>query len=217
MKEQDSTKIEIFTPKAFDTFVFDMDGTLYTLDGDNSGYQNSSLEKIVLSNIVELIMTRESLSREDAITYLNEVRQKTHGFSTYFSELYDITREDFFNIVWDINPEGIVKNFELAVEVIKHISQNYQNLVLLTQAPSIWQQKVIDYLGLNGCFSEVYTGESYQNKGEIFEILASKYEPEKMISIGDQLKTDIEPAESFGIKGFLVRSPKDVSELLKII
>ena len=190
-----------------------MDGTLYELDGKSAGFKGSTLELTVKRNAVEFIMKTESLSKGSALEILNLGLLNTIGLSIFFSERYQITRKDYFNQVWNINPEGIINNFKIPVKVIKRIAQLGKELILLTSSPNVWQEKVISYLGLDNVFGSVYTGEEFGKKDEIFKLLSEKYIPSEIISIGDQKKTDIDPALEYGIKGILIKNPNDLEKL----
>ena len=194
-----------------------MDGTLYEIDGKNNGYLGSSLEKKVNENAFKLIQDKERSSPEEAKKILEAALQDRIGISNYLSNRYNMTRRKYFDLVWNISPVGIVQNYEIAVEIIKKINKLNLNIILLTAAPITWQQTVISYLGLNDSFSETYTGESFEDKGEIFEQLAQRFSPTTTISIGDQFDSDIKPAESLGFLTILVKSPNDLQQLLNLI
>ena len=138
------------------------------------------------------------------------------GLSTFLSEKYGITRKDYFNKVLDIDPAQVIKNYEIPVSFVTKLMAN-KNLILLTSAPKVWQEKVINYLGLTGVFKNIYTGEDFKDKSEIFELLSKKSIPSEMISIGDQEITDILPARIFGINGFLIENPDNFSKLALIL
>ena len=199
--------------KNINTYIFDMDGTLYELDGKSGGFKGSTLEQTVKRNAVEFVMKTEGLSQDGALEILNLGLLNTIGLSIFFSERYQITRKDYFNQVWDINPGGIINNFEVPVKVIKEITRLEKRLILLTSSPKIWQEKVIRYLGLDNVFESIYTGEEFGKKDEIFKLLSEKYIPSEIISIGDQKKTDIDPALEYGIKGILIKNPNDLEKL----
>jgi len=203
--------------KKIKTIIFDMDGTLYEIDGKNNGYLGSSLEKKVNENAFKLIQDKERSSPEEAKKILEAALQDRIGISNYLSNRYNMTRRKYFDLVWNISPVGIVQNYEIAVEIIKKINKLNLNIILLTAAPITWQQTVISYLGLNDSFSETYTGESFEDKGEIFEQLAQRFSPTTTISIGDQFDSDIKPAESLGFLTILVKSPNDLQQLLNLI
>lgn len=196
--------------------IFDMDGTLYQLDGKNNGYEGSSLERKVKENATKFISETENINAELAKGIFNQGLLNPIGLSVFFSQRYQITRSDYFNIVWNINPEDILKNFETPVNTIKEMNGK-NKFILLTAAPKIWQEKVVNYLELQNIFDPVYTGEDFTSKGQIFELISKRFSPADVISVGDQEKTDIIPAQEFGIKGLLVKSPDEVRRLLTII
>ena len=202
--------------KKIETAIFDMDGTLYQIDRKDTGYKGSTLEREVNTNALQLIKQKEGSDDETAQQLLQLGLEDEVGLSNFLSQRYGISREEYFNMIWDIPPEKIVQNFEVAVEVLQKLKESELILILLTAAPMVWQQNVINYLGLSDLFSEIYTGETFGNKGEIFEQLAQRFSPTTTISIGDQLKSDIEPADALGFLTLLVKSPNDLLALLNL-
>lgn len=194
--------------------IFDMDGTLYQLDGLNNGFSGSKLETKVLSNATNFILNKENCSIIAAQQILQEGLNNPIGISQYLSERYTISREDYFNIVWNISPKEIIQNFQKAVEVVATIAKGDKKLILVTSAPKVWQQQVLNYLGLTEIFESVYTGEDFKQKPEIFSMLAERYLPTNILSVGDQLKTDIQPAVELGFQTFLVANPNDLEKLI---
>lgn len=208
----DSCLNKIETEKNRQVYVFDMDGTLYQLDGKNNGYSESSLEKRVNENMLQFIIDQELCSQDKAQEILDQAIKDPVGASQYLSNQYQITRVEYFNKVWDINPKDIVKNYDFAKEVISKINPEIK-LILLTSAPKIWAQKVLSFLGIKDKFEKIITGEEYKIKSEIFEILSRQYKASNITSIGDQYKTDIEPAEILGYKSLLITDPQDIKKL----
>jgi len=198
-------------------YIFDMDGTLYKLDGKNSGFAKSSLEKIVLKNAVRFVMSREQVSFEQAAQIIQTAQQDEIGISNFISLRYGISCEEYFNEVWDINPEGIVNSFRDLKKVF--VSMKGRNpsakLILLTTAPKVWAERVLAYLGIAEYFEDLYTGEKFGQKDEIFRIIAGRYQ--NATSIGDQIETDILPARAVGIKGIRVAVSGDLPDILNKI
>lgn len=198
-----------------DIIVFDLDGTLYLLDGDDNGFHNSTLSKNVYVNTKKLIVEKESLSEESAQNIINTALVNKEHLSIFLGKRYQLSREQLFNITWDIDPRGILTNFENSQKVIRKISELGKQLILLTAAPRIWQERVLNFLELEKCFSEIYYGEQFKHKNEIFSTLQVKYPQKKILSIGDQFESDIEPAISQGMLGFQVKHPDDLLLLFK--
>ncbi|MEK7518150.1 MAG: hypothetical protein AAB583_06430 [Patescibacteria group bacterium] len=66
-------------------------------------------------------------------------------------------------------------------------------------------------------FESIYTGEQFGHKGEILTLLAGRYKPENIISVGDQYQTDLEPAQKLGMRTFQAKNSKNLKQLLDIL
>mgnify|MGYP002640006457 CR=1 FL=1 len=195
--------------------VFDMDGTLYELDGEEGGFTGSSLCKQMFENTVSFIAVKEGVGCEKAEKIMAEALDYEVGMSVFLANRYGITRKDCFDVTWNIDPNGIVQNFKEAVEVVRKLEGMGKTLILLTQAPSVWQKRVIEYIGLEGVFEMVVTGEEFGGKAEVMKGILEEYKSLSMLSVGDQLETDIEPALNLGMKAILVESPADLAKWLQ--
>lgn len=202
--------------KQIDTVIFDMDGTLYQIDGKDTGFKGSSLEQAVISNACRFVQEREGCDESQARNILKKA-VATETISTFLAQRYGITRSEYFDFAWKIDPEGIVQKYEEAVKLVKLLKEQEIATVLLTAAPKMWQQIVIAYLGLQPDFDLVYTGEMFGKKDEVFAQLAATGDPTRMLSVGDQQKSDIEPAAALGIKTVWVRSPEEVTLVLEYL
>ncbi|MBP9690898.1 HAD hydrolase-like protein [Candidatus Woesebacteria bacterium] len=207
----------IETERQRKTMIFDMDGTLYQIDGSEKGFAGSTLEQAVLENAKNLIREREQITEDEVYQLVNTAQTDPIGMSRFLSERYGVTREEYFNSVWDIDPEGIVQNFDIPVSVLRELTETNPEVkyILLTAAPRIWAEKVLNYIGVSELFEVKYTGDQFGTKAEIFEMLAGRYQPENIISVGDQEQTDIIPAQKYGISGILVQNPPDLLRQLQ--
>jgi len=197
------------------TAIFDMDGTVYQLDGDNGGFKNSSLHKNVKENTLKFFSNKENITKDNAQKIIDEINARKVFPSTFAAERYGITRKDFFDIVWNIDPNQIIHNFEEAVLVLRELSKKNIELILLSQAPKVWQNKVFSFLEIDGLFTEIYTGENYLHKTEMFPKFSQTRHPKTILAVGDQVETDILPASHEGYYTFLVQSPKDLLKLIQ--
>lgn len=196
--------------------IFDMDGTLYSLDGKDGGFDGSTLEQTVAGNAIRFIIEREKCTLTQAKRIFDAGVSDTIGVSRFLSFRYGISRSDYFNTTWNINPDDIAQNFEGTKSTLSTLKEQKPNakFILLTAAPQAWALNLLEYLDVCALFEKVYTGEMYGTKDEIFGMLAARYKPENMLSIGDQQKTDIEPAQKLGMKTLLVTSPLDLKQIL---
>lgn len=194
--------------------IFDMDGTLYRLNSPGNTYKGSSLEAQVDANARQLILAR-GWATEETVDDLMAVGFKDPvGLSNYLQNRFSITRKAYFDQVWNINPEGLLQDYEEAVKVIRALAAK-STLILLTSAAKVWQEQVCRYLGISDLFNRVITGEDFTTKGEVFRALSNEFDATNSISVGDQLKTDIEPAAKYGFQTLLVKRPQDLQILLE--
>lgn len=197
--------------------IFDLDGTLYQIDGKSNGYVGSTLEKSVQSNALEFIMSLDKSEVNQAQETLQEALVFDGGMSWFFIQKYGIERQSYFERVWNIPPNDIVQNFEVSVEVVQQVKDKGNYLILLTAAPTIWQKTVISFLGLEGIFDEIYTSDSFKKKDEVFEKISERFPNKNILSVGDQHETDIEPAARLGFSTLHIQSPDDVKQVLEFV
>ncbi len=202
------------------TVVFDMDGTLYQIDGSRNGYVGSTLEAQVKQNAYAFIQESESCdAKEVERVFQLATKSEKNGYRTtsqFLADRYNITRANYFERVWNIDPTNIVQKYERALQIVSQVHESGCELVLVTSAPKAWQRVVFTFLELDSYFSQVFTAESFPtgSKREIFEKLAHKRIPNTMISVGDQLETDIVPAQELGYQVLHITSDEDMEKLL---
>lgn len=199
--------------KGIDVVIFDLDGTLYQLDGDDNTIKNSTLIKIVQNNSIDFVIKREEILREQAEKIIEEAMKDEIGISAFLSRRYGITREEYFRDAWNINPEVVLLNHENTTNIIRRLKKQKKNLILLTAAPAVWRDNVLKYLEITDCFSQLFSGENFRSKQEIFEKLSLDFSPGSILSVGDQYLTDIEPASNLGMRTFEVKNPMDLESL----
>lgn len=207
-------QIEQFKMLNLQVYVFDMDGTLYGLDGDNGSFSGSSLMLQVINNFVNFVAQKENCGIYKARKIIEKATKDRTGISRVLAEKYNLTRNDIFEKTWNIDPKNIIRESEDAINAITLLKQSGKRLFLLTSAPRIWMNNVLNELNLNGVFERKISGEDFQTKGEIFESLVNEFNPNSIISIGDQISTDILPARKFGINTFFVTKPSDLLKLI---
>lgn len=196
--------------------IFDMDGTVYRLTSPGNTYQGSSLEAQVNANARRLILARGWANKDTVDEVMSAGLSDRVGLSNYLQNKFGITRQDYFDEVWNINPDGMLQDYEEAVEVIRALAAT-STLILLTSAAKVWQEQVCNYLGISSLFDRVITAEDFKTKDEVFEKLSDEFDATESISIGDQLQTDIEPAAKYGFQTLLVEKPQDIKQLLETL
>lgn len=194
-------------------FIFDMDGTLYHFDKcQGQIFTTSRFYTDLRSNIYAFFMEKRGLSRIDAITEYERIKEAYKGeVSLGVESEYGIDRYEFFDNTWNINPEGYIEKDTDLPEMLERLQGR---IALLTAAPKIWAVNVLSYLGIEEIFGDsLYTGEPDERKPNpaVFQRIADDFSvsPKKVFSIGDQEYSDIVPAKSIGMKTVLVGSSQN--------
>lgn len=200
-----------------EVIIFDMDGTLYQLDGVDNGFAGSKLERQVLLNARGFIKKIEGCNDAQADKFIQEGILDEIGLSAFLANRYGIDRRQYFDEVWNIDPEGIAESFQVSPEVIRELKAKRPNvkLVLLTSAPRSWAERLLRFIDVRDAFELIFTGEQYKTKKDVFNMLSQRYDSSKILSVGDQEATDIQPAKELGMRTLLVKSPIDIKGVLE--
>lgn len=185
--------------------IFDMDGTLYEFQGGS--FRNSRLRKKVISNATLYIMEQLGKSRLEAIALMKKIKKEYgENISIALEKNFGINRLSYFNRVWDIAPRKYISIDQKSQlkDALESLGSNFE-LVLLSDAPRIWINHVLDELGVKHLFgANIFSGEGDKRKALAngFEkvMRALKIRAKDCIAIGDQEETDIVPAKHLGMK-----------------
>ena len=185
-------------------YIFDMDGTLYSLGGT---YLTSPLFIEIHSRIDSFIQkqlglnsTEVSLEKERLMNiygeHLSIALEKEHG----------IDRMLFFNTLWDVEVEKFVPKNPALKELFSRLNGN---VAILTNAPRIWADKVLKHLEIFDLVNPlIFTGEGDVRKPNPQQFIqvcqALDVEAKNVCSIGDQEESDIIPAKKLGMKTVIV-------------
>lgn len=208
---------EEFEIKPFDAqeiMVLDMDGTLYPHDGDNKHFKNSTLYKIIDENSIQFVINREGCVRNQAEMLIEEGHKDTIGVSNVLSKRYGITRAEYFDIAWNIDPKRVIRDSDIPKAVVQKLKLQGKRLFLLTASPCVWMENVVKYLDLDKEFERKYNGQMFSVKDEIFELLSKEFDPKTILSVGDQFRTDLRPAQERGMAVFEIGFPSDFNKLI---
>jgi HAD superfamily hydrolase (TIGR01549 family) len=193
------------------TIIFDLDGTLYKLKGGS--FQSSGLHNTVIKNSYSYISKQLNKSNTESQEILDFIFEKYgNSISIGLEKEFKINRFDYFNSVWDIEAKNYVE-FDPKLEGFLIGLKNNFNLVLLSDAPRIWINKVLQHLNIEKIFeNSIYSGEGDVRKelNNAFEELIKKLDikESECIVIGDQEDTDILPAKQLGIKTIYISKNK---------
>lgn len=176
--------------------IFDLDGTLYELEGGS--YEESPLSDHVQSRKKEFF--RKNLGEDSVEETLSRLAdQYGQDTSLAVENEYGVDRNDYFDFVWNIDPEDIIEP-RVAVDEVMELP--YRKAILTT-SPSIWATRVLDRIGVSEEFEYIQTGEPDERKplkGAYWNLLDKlDTKPENSVMIGDQENHDIIPASDIGI------------------
>lgn len=189
-------------------YIFDLDGTLYDLDGQpGTKFGDSVFCKDLMADTQNYIAQELTIDPIEAEAVLKKIKQDYDGeISIGLEHAYGIDRYDFFDKTW-------------GREVAKYISPNpalrgqlepfVGRSAILSAAPKVWVTRVLDFLDVTDVFEDrIFTGEPDLRKPnpQVFALVARTLaaQPEQCVSIGDQNHSDILPAKSIGMGTALV-------------
>lgn len=179
--------------------VLDMDGTMYNFDNENNVYKGSSLQRKVFENAVSFISLISGKTLDEVRDEVERCLSQNEHLSLYVSNTYGVTRDDYLQSVWNIDPEGIVQTDLRISKLLTKLREKGALLVLLTSAPQVWQKKIFQYLSLDeSTFYKIYTTDQSKSKQEMMKEIKIFFEDIPVYSVGDQYETDIKPAEELG-------------------
>jgi len=194
--------------------IFDLDGTLYVFDNSNSvNFASSKFYKTIKSNAYRFLQKRLNMGPEEAKETYEDIKRNFDGeLSLGLEAKFGVDRYEWFEAVWDLNPRDFIKQ-KSRKELVDSLNAEVS---ILTAAPRVWASKALDYLGLPEYKRMLFTGESNLRKPNpvAFKQICDKagIPPEKTVSIGDQVASDILPAKSLGMRTILVRTQSNEAD-----
>lgn len=194
------------------TIIFDMDGTLYKFKGGS--FRNSGLYDVVIRNTLIYISNKLKKTKSESQEILNSVLEKYgDSISIGLEKEFEVNRHDYFNSVWNIDEEKYVELDPIISPLLTELQKNF-NLVLLSDAPMIWINKVLDHIGIREIFKDnIFSGEDDVRKefGNAFEeaVKVMDVKVSDCVVVGDQEETDIIPAKKMGMKTIFVGNDKN--------
>jgi len=195
MKNNKEQKIE--------AIIFDIDGTLYQFDqGDESHFSSSRFGKQIHQNCIGFFMNTLGLKEDQALEKYTDYRARYNDeVSLGVEKELGINRSEYFANTWDLDPSEFIQPNTLLIETLSSLPVKTG---ILSAAPCIWVNKVLNFLEIKHIFDpDIFTGDPDLRKPnpKVFEQFSKLWgmPAQSILSIGDQEKTDIIPAKSIGM------------------
>lgn len=188
-----------------------MDGTLYKFKGGS--LKDSGFYNVIIENTLLYILKRLKKTRTEARKILDFILGKYgDSISIGLEKEFEINRYDYFGFAWNVDVKDHVRFNSGIKPFLLNIKDNF-NLVLLSDAPRIWVNKVLEQLEVGEIFEDcIFSGEGDARKefgngfNEIIKTLG--VDANECIVVGDQEDTDIIPAKKIGMKTIYVGENK---------
>jgi HAD superfamily hydrolase (TIGR01549 family) len=189
--------------KKIEAIIFDMDGTLYFFDQKKeSHFVSSKFGKTIEKNCVNFLAKEFSLAENQAVKFYQELKKRYQGeVSLGLEKDYGIDRSRYFAETWNLNAAEFIESSQELVEMFSLLTIKTG---VLSAAPRIWVDRVLNYLAIRHFFEEaIFTGDPDIRKPDpqAFQQLSDfwKINPENIASVGDQETSDILPAKELGM------------------
>ncbi len=134
-----------------------MDGTLYQFE--NGDYKGSKLEKQVEYNAEKLL---KIIWNWETLIDLKE--DYWENFSFAFNDKFWLSLSEYFNNVWNINPEWLIQYDKQTAEIFNELVSLGYYIYIVSEAPKIWITRVLSYLKINDIISGIYSWQWNERK-----------------------------------------------------
>ncbi|MDO8460413.1 MAG: HAD family hydrolase [Nanoarchaeota archaeon] len=187
--------------------ILDLDGTLYNFDNSNSvNFTFSKFYDEIKKKVYTFLSRKLGVGEDNAREIYESIKTEFNGeVSLGLEAKFCIDRYEFFGETWSLDPSRFIEKAN-RLPLIKSLDGE---IVFLTSAPRVWASEVLKYLDLNDYQERLFTGEPNLRKPDpkIFLQICDRIDipPQRSISVGDQVHSDILPAKSVGMKTVLVR------------
>lgn len=198
-------------------YIFDLDGTLYDFWGTTFG--TSRLWVKVKERYFMLIQEWDLWDPSGLYNGMIEVERKEKiGISQQLANVTWKTRWEILALIWwPIDTGSVIENDHYSKQIIPALSEMDKQIFLVTAAPKIWASKALEFMALSQYFQQVLTLEDFGSlKKEAFSRIQKEswIEVDQFISVGDQMHSDIVPAEELWMQSLYVTSQKDLLNLI---
>ena len=198
--------------------MLDIDGTLYPQE----------IEKEIIKELqkrrVEFLVKKLGINKKIARLVIRRLEEEDKPFDDWVEEL-GIPRKEYYNEVWGkINPKKYLEGYEVNVRgVIQQLEKGGYSIVIVTNAPLVWAEKILKVLKLKGRIERIYTCDDGIQKPSIeaFKKVLDDYniDADKLskrttrhfvevspyaIMVGNDVEKDIFSAQNLGITGIYI-------------
>lgn len=203
-----------------DLVILDIDNTLVRPKDPNFYRKYSEAVNIAVSEYIGVPLEEGTRVADFYRQHFSggEVALFSGTISQFFPEYYELppNLELLYDKMCSIDPTGQFKNDGLTMPLIRILRSQGKKVVALTDSPEGLSRRVLSEAGIDPDTDFdlyiPYTREKGPNKilmrERIFENIARYFNvsPERVLSVGDTFKSDIQPAQQLGMKVCLVSS-----------
>jgi len=191
----------------YDLIIFDLDGTLYEFKKSNIAGEDSrsKFAQEIKRRGIDAISKKLLVPLENASKIWTEMSSRYSGqVSIGLERELAIPRSDYLSYAFGMKPADYICFDKKTRKIIKGIE--YKKCILST-APRVWIDKVLDYMGLEKTFSNIWSGDgdirkpqegAYRQVLEYFNIPVAN-----TLMIDDEAK-NLEVAKNLGIATVLI-------------
>lgn len=217
--------------------ILDLDGTLYSFK--NGSFKKSGIYDAIIKNTKKYIKQKLKVGDKAADSIIKEIiKNFGDSISIGLEKRYGFDRYDYFNYAWDLPANKYIfydHNIDLRKIFLK-LRKKFK-LAVVSDAPLIWVNKVLEKLLIKDIFDKKYLfsgeGDIRKEFNNAFQaiIKKTKIKPSNCVVFGDQLETDIVPAKKVGMKtvyvgnkkqalliaDYVIKSINEIEKALKVI
>jgi FMN phosphatase YigB (HAD superfamily) len=194
--------------KQVTSFIFDMDGTLYSFEpGKHVVFSQTQFCRDLEERVAAYVASVLQVDAVRATQIVAEIDRAFNGdLSIGMERVYGIDRYEYYKATWSCDPtDYILPDKQLRAALLPFAGRT----VLLTAAPRVWAERVLRHLDVADIFGDrIISGEPDIRKpnARVFEQAAELLgtAPDHVLSVGDQHHTDILPAQSVGMRTLLI-------------
>ncbi|MEQ8435688.1 MAG: pyrimidine 5'-nucleotidase [Oceanicaulis sp.] len=185
------------------TWVFDLDNTLYPADAD--------IMVQVDKRMTEFVMKLLDLDHDAARAVQKKYWHSYGATLTGLMANHDVDMADFLDFVHDVDHDAITPDPVLA----DHVAAIEGKRLVFTNGSYKHAERVIDRLGLNGLFDDLYDikagGYTPKPERESFERFTRKFgfDPNGAVMFEDSAR-NLETAAAMGYTTVLVRAAREI-------